>query len=245
MKPILITGAEDTELNILLDKLENKKEDYIHGYNFYKGFFYNYPVIIVRTDVGIINATISTTIAIQEFDPCIVINQGTAGSHVLDFTRGDLVIAEKVAMMNSYVTPCKEGKMEVNALEWNIRTFADNKQIINTDEKLLNMANLIQNEYLYGNIYNGVIASGDMFNRETKRIKWFNKKFDTVCEEMEGFAVYSVAEKFKVPVIGFRVISNNELTGEKYDTKYGECSQEFTYCFVKRFINEYEKGFYN
>ena len=67
--------------------------------------------------------------------------------------------------------------------------------------------------------------------------------FETVCEEMEGFAVYSVAEKFKVPVIGFRVISNNELTGEKYDTKYGECSQEFTYCFVKRFINEYEKGF--
>lgn len=123
MKPILITGAEDTELNILLDKLEDKKEGYIQGYNFYKGFFFKYPVIILKTDVGIINATISTTVAIQEFDPCIIINQGTAGSHVLDFTRGDLVIAEKVAMMNSYVTPCKEEKMEVNALEWNIRTF--------------------------------------------------------------------------------------------------------------------------
>ena len=41
MKPILITGAEDTELNILLDKLEDKKEGYIQGYNFYKGFFLN------------------------------------------------------------------------------------------------------------------------------------------------------------------------------------------------------------
>lgn len=245
MKPILITGAEDTELNILLDKLEDKKEGYIQGYNFYKGFFLKYPVIILKTDVGIINATISTTVAIQEFDPCIVINQGTAGSHVVDFTRGDLVIAEKVSMMNSYVTPSKKEKMEVNALEWNIKTFANDKQIINTDEKLLYMANLIKSEYLYGNVHNGVIASGDMFNRESERIKWFNKKFKTVCEEMEGFAVYSVGERFKVPVIDFRVISNNELTGEKYDTKYGEYSQEFTYCFVKKYIDEYEKGFYN
>ena len=53
---------------------------------------------------------------------------------------------------------------------------------------------------------------------------------------MEGVAVYKVAQTFNVPVIGFRIISNNELLNEHYDVKYGKYSQEFTCSFLKEYI---------
>ena len=55
---------------------------------------------------------------------------------------------------------------------------------------------------------------------------------------MEGIGVYKVCNRLNVPVISFRVISNNEILGMRYDVSYGKKSQIFSYEFVKRYIED-------
>ena len=48
------------------------------------------------------------------------------------------------------------------------------------------------------------------------------KKYNTLCEEMETDAVYTIAKNFNVPVIGIRVITNNEVLKETYDKEFAK-----------------------
>ena len=63
-----------------------------------------------------------------------------------------------------------------------------------------------------------------------------HQKYGTFCEEMEGIAVYTIANDFGIPVLGIRVISNNEILEEPYDRNTGLKSQEFTYELILRKI---------
>ena len=47
------------------------------------------------------------------------------------------------------------------------------------------------------------------------------------CEDMESLAAYRICQRFGVPCLGLRVISNNELTGEVYRRTVGEDLQDF------------------
>ena len=47
-----------------------------------------------------------------------------------------------------------------------------------------------------------------------------------------------VAEKYNIPAINIRVISNNELLGESYDRTTGANSQEFALKLIREVINQ-------
>ncbi len=78
-KPILIIAAMDVEFDLLKDKLQNLKISKINKYDFYEGTIENYPVVICNCLIMSINAAIATTLAIQKYDPLVIINEGTAG----------------------------------------------------------------------------------------------------------------------------------------------------------------------
>ncbi len=84
----------------------------------------------------------------------------------------------------------------------------------------------------------GTIGSGDAWNCEVDKILWLHEKYGTLCEEMEGIAVYVVANNFNIPVLGIRVISDNEILGEPYERELGRKSQEFTYEVIMKIIEE-------
>lgn len=68
-----------------------------------------------------------------------------------------------------------------------------------------------------GKLLRGKLGSGDLFSRETDRIDLLHTQFGELCEDMESAAVYKVCQTFHVPVIGIRIISNNEITGKHDD----------------------------
>jgi len=70
-----------------------------------------------------------------------------------------------------------------------------------------------------GKIVKGTLGSGDVFNREYDRIMWLQETFQNLSEDMESIGCYTVCEKFLIPCIGIRVISNNELLGESIDKR--------------------------
>ena len=68
-----------------------------------------------------------------------------------------------------------------------------------------------------------------------------NNKYGTLCEEMETASVYSVAKDFNIPVIGIRIISNNEVLKEEYNRELATDCQKFVEKVIKKQIEMLKK----
>ena len=240
-KPILIVAAMDVEFELLKNKLENLKVSKINKYNFYEGTIDDYPVVICNCLIMSINASIATTLAIHKYNPLVIINEGTSGGHGQNVHKGDIVIGENCINILSAGTPRKEKGEGSNSLEWVLTTFITEKpnRLIyqQANSKLVNLAKSV--EYLEGKVHIGTIGSGDIWDREYDRMEMLNKKYGTLCEDMEANAIYTVANQFNIPVIGIKIVSNNEGLGECYERSTGVKSQEFSYELIKKIIKEF------
>lgn len=212
---VLFQGAMNIEVEYLIEQLKINESKTIEGYEFYVGNIDNIRVIISKTLIGTINATIATTIGITYFKPDIVINQGIAGAHKSDIHTGDIIIGEKCCNINSYSMPKKAKGDGSNSLEWEPNKRAKDIKIANEELTKL-FYNSLKNNF-NNKVYKGTLGSGDAFNREIDRIQWLSSKFNTLSEDMESIGVYTTCSKFDIPCIGVRIISNNEITGEELD----------------------------
>lgn len=241
-RPILIIGAMNVEINFLIDRLENLEISKLNIYNIYEGNIKGYPIVIAQSEIGIINSAVLTTLAIEKYNPILVINQGTAGGYSKDIHKGDIVIGSECFNIMSAKTPNRGENEGSNSLEWEYISFtnggADEKKIIKADDKLVKFIKDRKEMYQGGNIHTGVIGSGDVWNWEIDKITYLNKEHDVLCEEMEGISVYTVSTNYDVPVVGVRVISNNTILEEGYDETLGLKCQEFIYKIVQDLIQE-------
>lgn len=256
-RAIVIQGAMNMEIEEVLKMVEIEKEEDINGFKFYIGKLNNYPVIISETQIGIINASMATCIAIQKYNPRAIINQGVAGSHVDYIHRNDIVIGAKSVNINSFITGIKNKEEGSNNFEWQF----DNRSFeVSCNEALLEKSKNFKNQKY--SVFFGTLGSGDIFNREIDRIKWIQEKKNTLCEDNESIAVYTICEKSGIPCIGFRTITNNELTqkesdgststrkdlakhcnkiiSKEHDLTPAKISQRFTIDYVEELISEYK-----
>ena len=88
-----IIGAMDPEIDILVNDLENKKEEKKFGLNFYLGKLKKYDVVIVKCGVGKVNAGRTAQVLISEYSPKYIINTGIAGGLNNQLKIGDIVIS--------------------------------------------------------------------------------------------------------------------------------------------------------
>lgn len=109
--------------------------------------------------------------------------------------------------------PIKEQHKGSNPFEWEPNKRAKDIKYANKELVALLEKNIKTNKK--NSVYTGVLGSGDVFNREFDRITWITEKFDNLCEDMESIGVYTVCERFKIPCVGVRIISNNELLKEE------------------------------
>lgn len=126
-----------------------------------------------------------------------------------------LKIGEKCCNINAYKMPSKDRGKGSNPFEWQPNKRA--KDIQNSDLKLVNIIEESLKLNCSNKIYRGILGSGDVFNREIDRIDWINNIFKNYSEDMESIGTYSVCNKFNIPSIGVRIISNNEILLEKLD----------------------------
>ena len=206
MQTIIIQGAMPKEIKPYQECFKNLEYKNIDGYDFYETIVGDKKIVISLTQMGIMNATIATMIAINNFEPDFIINQGTAGAHIKSLCVGDIIVATSSVYMNKFKTPTKFEGQGSNSLEWTVMTSVQNK--FDTKQSVLEKAKQILNGQ---NVIYGVLGCGDMFSRETDRINYLRSIFDEQCEDMESVAVYKVCQNYDIECLGIRVISNNEL----------------------------------
>lgn len=212
-KTILIEGATNIEIEYFLANIDSLEKNIIFGYEYFIGNLGSNKIIISKTNVGVVNATIATVFGVTNFKPDIVINQGIAGAHTRDLHIGDIVIGDKCVNIEAYKTPAKLQGEGTCFSFWEPNKRA--KDVKYADQELANYfkANIEKSN----SVIVGTLGSADMFNREVDRIDWINSKFGNLTEDMESIGTYSVCKVFNTKCIGIRIISNNELTGETLD----------------------------
>lgn len=238
--PILVVVAMEVEAKVLLEQVTNIEEKVIYGIKFYEGLINNERIVIMLSGVGVINASSSLTIAITEYNPKLIINYGIAGAMSKSIHTKDIIVGTTVSNINSYRTgELKEGEGS-NPNKWELLTFLSgqpDKYIeYNSNEELLSLTKSI--DYNNGNIIYGKIGSGDAWNREVDRILYLNKEYDIICEDMESISFYTISNKFNIPIISIKIISDNSLIGEEYNRNVGEYLQDYIYKYLNILINK-------
>ena len=219
---ILVLAALEKEISVL-NKLINaeSKDDFcfakVKGNN----------IFTALTGVGILNAFSITYSLIETIHPDIVINIGTAGGASLDINDGDIVVCDEAIYHGGYIMD------KTPASTWN--EIDETKLMLKGDKKL---SGLLDNLDLDVTIHHGKTLSGDFFTKDKEIIISLNKKYHHVCEDMETIAIYKVCKDKKIPVIAYRIISNNELKGSLYQDnvlKVNEILQKVIVKLLKSF----------
>ena len=236
--PILVQGAMDIEIEVLKNSIEDIEEIIIDGYKFYKGNIEGHSIVISKTEIGIMNCGIATLLGIKNFLPCIIINQGTLGGFG-NIHKGDIVIGQECFNLNSYKTPYLKKGEGSNPFNWELQTFRegiDQFEKIEADTNIIKFIKTHEKEIWNGSVVYGTIGSGDCWNQEIDYITYLNEKYETLGEDMETIGAYKIAHRYEVPIVGIRVVSDNEILQEEYDRTIAYKAQEFTISLCKQWI---------
>ena len=238
---VLIQGAMDTETEYLIGQLKEPQKVIMGNWTFYTGFLgkYEEPVVISKTYQGMVNAAAASSLALFNFNPKAVINQGIAGGHDPSFHRGDIVLGEKVIPMGAMIreyAPEGEGisetKFEPLPIEIYYARTGHREKVTEfpCDEKLLQIAERVETTLHTGR---GVLGSADEWNNQIDRIALLREKYHTASEDMESAAVAQLCFSYGIPFLGIRILSNSIVNGEEFDESVGIEGQKFTLRLVE------------
>lgn len=230
---ILLQGAMDEEVDVFLDYFNIDEKKSIGGFDFYFSSYKGHKIIISKTQKGIINATMSTTIGVKEFAPDLVINQGCAGGHTEKAKKGCIIIGEKAVYINDFKSEQRAKGEGSNSLDW--KPNPKRSYVVETTKSLLEIAKGIDKSK---NVFVGTLGSGDLHSKEYDRIVYLNSLFGEDCEDMESVASLKVCKNFNVDRIALRVISNNDILLQDWDKSVCKKMQLFTIKLVDRIIEQ-------
>lgn len=233
--PLLVQGALDVELGPLLDALgaAGRRERRIAAWSFWQGRIGRHDVVVCRTGVGPINAAASTALAIREFRPRAVINQGTAGGHNRMLKLWDIVLGEKTTDYSAFEAPHGDAGAGVDTRAWKpkphvIRTLAGEPRTYASfagDPQLLAAAEKIPNPR--GRVLRGNLGSAFQYNRQLDHIDWLHRAYGTDTEDMESAYAHGAAVAFGVPFLAIRMVSDTEWEHPVFERVAGQYCAEF------------------
>ena len=247
VRPIIIEGAMNTETEVLIRALKNPVAYRELNYLFVAGTYKDYPVVVVRTEIGVANSAASTALAIKKFNPVAVINQGTAGGHDPALKIGDIVIGERsfdhTAFRSAY--SASGAGIDLTKQE-NLGTYAYDKASGKfqayteyfADPTLFNIAFKVANAHGEFNAVSGVIGTGNTWLECVDYVNFLHETYGSSCEEMETTAAASICQNAGVPFIGIRVLSDNVTYSREYLPETATICQDFVLLVVEDYIRD-------
>lgn len=211
-----IIGAMVEEIELMKDAM-NIKEEIVHAkISFYVGTYKEKDIILCKSGVGKVNATITTQVLIDRFHVDKILFTGVAGALDSQLEIGDIVISNNAQHHDIDASPLGFTRGEI--------PMFDHSSIFPADNSLVKIALSAANDAdIQGKAIVGKIVSGDQFIANQDVVKELHETFEGTCVEMEGAAVAQAAMLNDVPFVIIRSIS---------DKANGEANMSFTE-FVK------------
>ncbi|MCL1044005.1 5'-methylthioadenosine/adenosylhomocysteine nucleosidase [Shewanella sp. 1_MG-2023] len=197
---IAIIGAMEPEVAHLIETMTNPVHSTVAGIEFVEGQLSGQDVVVTRSGIGKVAASIATTLVINNFNVNAVINTGSAGGFVDSLSIGDIVISSEV----------RHHDVDVTAFGYEIGQMASQPAAFIPDAKLVEAAKAAISSLGEAQVIEGLIATGDSFICDPERTKIMLNNFPTMAAcEMEAAAIAQVCHQFEVPFVVIRSLSDN------------------------------------
>ena len=216
---IVVLCAMKEERNALLKlmkdvkAIKNKKVRVLDtelNNTFFTGKINDKEVVVSKTGIGEVYATIATVLAIQKFKPELIINLGCAGSLNENVRVNDVVVAERVA------------EWRFDALDWP-RGFDSKYTSFSCDQKVIKIMKKLK---LDAKVHYGNIVSANEFIYKKSQLNELKKHYpEALCGEMEGSAIANTCFALGVNCSVIRSISDETLVAKNYHQYYFNLEQ--------------------
>ncbi|WP_172572014.1 5'-methylthioadenosine/S-adenosylhomocysteine nucleosidase [Vibrio vulnificus] len=194
-----IIGAMQQEVAILKEAMANAQTVNKAGCTFYSGQINGVEVVLLQSGIGKVAAAIGTTILLDEYQPDMVLNTGSAGGFDSSLNLGDVVISTEV----------RHHDADVTAFGYEMGQMAGQPAAFLADEKLMNLAEKALEQMDGQHAVRGLICTGDAFVCTAERQAFIRQHFPSVIAvEMEASAIAQTCHQFKIPFVVVRAISD-------------------------------------
>lgn len=186
---------------------------------FVSGSLNGKPVVVVRSGIGKVNASICTQILADEYKVNYIINTGVAGSLHNEINIGDIVLSKDALQHDMDATGFGYAVGVIPQME---------KSTFEADERLIQIAEkCIKEDITDINAFVGRVVSGDQFISDKGKKKWIVDNFQGYCTEMEGAAIAQAAYLNNIPFLIIRAISDkaDDSATEDYPTFEAKAAQ--------------------
>ena len=189
----------DQEVKILKEKMSAPISWERAGVLFVSGTLGKHDVIVVRSGIGKVAASVTTSLLIQQYGVNMVINTGSAGGIGEGLQVGDVVFSEKLAYFDVDVTGFG---YEYGQLPAGMPLYFEASQYIIDEMKKAAQKTGQQ-------VRSGLIVTGDSFVNSPEKIAEIKSHFpEALACEMEGAAIAQTARQFNIPFLIVRAISD-------------------------------------
>jgi len=207
-RPIAILSSIPDELSLLRAKIDNPKRLSITGKIAYRGRLSSHNVILMNTGVGKVNAAHSVTILMERLPLNFVILCGVGGAYPdSGLETGDIAIASKEIYGDEGVFASLKGMREIGfpLLRKGRKEYFNEFTL---DRCLIKKAMLSGQSLRHMNIHKGPFITLSSVSGSYKRAIELKRRFNAICENMEGAAIAHVCAIYKTPMLEIRGISN-------------------------------------
>lgn len=222
-----IIGAMEIEVNLIREKLLNRKDIQLNNFTYHCGKIADNEVIMVKSGIGKVSSAIATALLIKEFSPDLIINTGTAGG-LQNAKIYDIVLANEVAYYD----------VDLTIFGYKLGQQAAMPEVFSPDEKWVKLAQKNILNYTE-NLHFGQVISGDSFINDPQKKQWIQQNFPkALAVEMEAAAIAQTCYMMKTPFLLIRAISDNAGEGDavSYDTfveQAGRVSAQMNIHFIE------------
>lgn len=191
-----VIASTEIEVSLIRGLLSQKELSETQGKTFYKGFLGNKETAVCICGVGKVNAAHGTALLIEKFKPNLVYVIGVGGAYPSSgLSIGDIVIAEKEIYGDEGLL-AKDGFRTLNEI-----LDVQNEFIMHIPEDL--RVRSLELRVKRGNFITVSTCTGTL-----ERGREIEKRFDAICENMEGAAIAHICALSEIPVTEIRGISN-------------------------------------
>ena len=197
MKPMGIIGAMGLEVELLRDRMEDRKETVIAQRHFYSGKLGGKDVVLVCSGIGKVNAAITAQMMIDRFEVEAIINTGIAGAVHPDLKVLDVVVSRELCYHDYDASFLQDYPPYIDG--------------IYASESLTEAAVEAFQQIDHGSscCFAGKIASGDQFIESSEVKNRIVESFHPMCVEMEGAAIGHTCTVNEIPFVIIRTMSDN------------------------------------
>ena len=193
-----IIGAMQTEVELLISKIQEANVKNISGIDFVSGKIYEKDVVVAKCGIGKVFAALCAQTMILEYGVELVINTGVGGAIADELDIGDVAVSNFVVQHDMDTSALGDPIGLISGI--NVVEIAADTNTVNA---LLDAAAEVGAKCVVG-----TVASGDKFISGVEAKRKIKDTFGALVCEMEGAAIGQVCYVNKVPFCVIRAVSD-------------------------------------